>query len=907
MRVLILVGLIFCFEPNALGQKLSLYTLDTNRIHSPQTGKTYLFNKSDIDQLTKVYRVLDDQWVIGQRDASIQSTDAFEINALWKLSPSVLSELSIGIRSEATFELTFDGLPTSLPPNARILPNTQTVQITSTWSNLEKSWLDHPDLIWVEHHRQAREESILRRHDLSVNDVYLTHHLYGNHFGVTSSIKEQRFRLEDIDLVGLGDTTTFSHTSISSHATDMATLVSGQGISFLYGTGVSSGRLISTSYDLLFPEPSSYFSTYQCAVQNHSYGVNVENYYGAEAQAYDQISFNHPEILHVFSSGNSGTFTAIGGNYHSLLATSNLTGTFKQAKNVLVVGATDSLDHVKTYSSRGPSYDGRIKPEIVAYGGEGSSDAAAVVSGIASYLAGFAQDRMSQSLTGQEIKALLIAGAKDIHTPGPDYISGYGQASLYQSIEILNNQQFFTHSLTGDTNNYDIQVPEGTATLKIVLYWHDAPSLLDAPISLMDDLDLTLITPDQQLIYPWILSTAAHRDSLNAPAKRGIDKLNNTEVVTLTSPMSGTYQIQISGKEQSYGIPFTIAYQLIEHNQFVWKYPTPSDHLIAEQPSIVRWKSTLPETNGQLLMRYMDGSSMTLDESVNLANGALGFTPPDTTAQVQLVMKANNGEYVSDTLWIEKIPEVKVFVNCEDKIVLQWDYQPLAENYELFNPDSSLLPPNFTDTIFTITRDRLVSGMVALRALYENKKGIRSYAINFNQQGVGCYITNFLVRQTDFNGIQLEILLNGLASIDRLDIYKTFANQTRLIHTIDQPKLSNNWFDTDLEPGIQAYQIIAYLIDGTAIESYTRTVYYTDEQTQIVFPNPVSPSDFLSLLSKASGGTFQLIRADGGVALEWPIVNNIENIPLYGVRQGFYVYRILLNEEIIKSGKLMVK
>ena len=37
------------------------------------------------------------------------------------------------------------------------------------------------------------------------------------------------------------------------------------------------------------------------------------------------------------------------------------------AKNIITVGHIDSLGNVLSLSSRGPAYDGRIKPELVAF------------------------------------------------------------------------------------------------------------------------------------------------------------------------------------------------------------------------------------------------------------------------------------------------------------------------------------------------------------------------------------------------------------------------------------------------------------------------------------------------------------------------------------------------------------
>ena len=83
-----------------------------------------------------------------------------------------------------------------------------------------------------------------------------------------------------------------------------------------------------------------------------------------------------PTLLHVFLAGNQGTAKPSAGMYRDL-GFANLTGNFKQAKNVLIVSAVDSTMTVNSLNSRGPAYDGRVKPELVAHGQGGTSEAAA--------------------------------------------------------------------------------------------------------------------------------------------------------------------------------------------------------------------------------------------------------------------------------------------------------------------------------------------------------------------------------------------------------------------------------------------------------------------------------------------------------------------------------------------------
>jgi hypothetical protein len=138
-----------------------------------------------------------------------------------------------------------------------------------------------------------------------------------------------------------------------------------------------AARITSHSYASLLPEPDANLARQQVSVQNHSYGTAIENYYGLEAQGYDRQSRALPALLHVFSAATRACWPAPKGRT-AAAAVANLTGQFKMSKNSVSVGATDALGQVAPQSSRGPAHDGRVKPELVAFGDAGSSDAAAL-------------------------------------------------------------------------------------------------------------------------------------------------------------------------------------------------------------------------------------------------------------------------------------------------------------------------------------------------------------------------------------------------------------------------------------------------------------------------------------------------------------------------------------------------
>lgn len=104
------------------------------------------------------------------------------------------------------------------------------------------------------------------------------------------------------------------------------------------------------------------------------------------------------------------------------------------ADSVLCVGAVDSEGKIAAFSSRGPSSDGRVKPDVCAVGegscivnpsdgsiqyGNGTSFACPLIAGLAACVWSALPD-----LNAQEIRRRIICSADRYHTPDDDY--GYG-------------------------------------------------------------------------------------------------------------------------------------------------------------------------------------------------------------------------------------------------------------------------------------------------------------------------------------------------------------------------------------------------------------------------------------------------------------------------------------------------
>ena len=307
-------------------------------------------------------------------------------------------------------------------------PSIRLLVVRSSWNFID-SILPSQLIRFVDMPRVPKEELAVGSIDNTVNQINFAHHRFPffNGRGLVVSIKENRFDSTDIDFKGRYLPTSLASSQLTTHALIMASLIGGGGNSFHTGKGVAWGTTLSSSnFASLLPEPDASYLQYSITVQNHSYGTGIENFYGADAAAYDASVITNPTLLHVFSAGNSGNLAPNSGTYNGITGLANLTGSFKMAKNVLTVGATDSFNNVSPLSSKGPAYDGRVKPELAAYGDEGSSGAAALVSGTA-LLVQHAYKQVFQKLPSSAlIRAILVGTATDAGPEGPDYSYGFG-------------------------------------------------------------------------------------------------------------------------------------------------------------------------------------------------------------------------------------------------------------------------------------------------------------------------------------------------------------------------------------------------------------------------------------------------------------------------------------------------
>jgi subtilisin family serine protease len=362
----------------------------------------------------------------------------------------------------------------------------------------------------------------------------------------------------------------------SGHGTHMA------------GVLVGSGKSSQGKYHGIAPDSSLYFQAlldedgelripanlaelydpaYQAGVRVYVNGWgNPGNSYRGYSRQTDSFIAEHPDFLVLFGAGNNGPAQG------SLSAEAN-------SKNALVVGASqlprpgldmDSVDasQVLSSSSRGPTADGRIKPDLLAPGANivgtcsslvtsnfesnpayitmsGTSMASAVAAGAVALLREYLEthrhlDHPSAAL----IKALLINGAR--FDPNNISSQGFGILDLAgtilpvkdRTVEYVNQASLSAQ----ETREYHISLDKAGGLFKATLAWTDPPSEAGASKVLVNNLDLVVKDPEGKLHYGNDFSGSGR-----------IDSTNNVEQVVISNAREGEYTIYVKAASLAEG------------------------------------------------------------------------------------------------------------------------------------------------------------------------------------------------------------------------------------------------------------------------------------------------------------------------------------------------------------------
>ena len=320
-------------------------------------------------------------------------------------------------------------------------------------------------------------------------------------------------------------------------------------------------------------------------------------FYSSKSQSIDELLYSRPYYTVVWSAGNDRSDKGDGTRDPD--GPEDTIGPDGVSKNNLTIGAVESvLDYSSTadvkmssFSSWGPTDDGRIKPDLVAMGVgvfsssvnngtdsysslNGTSMSAPNVTGSLLLLQQlYSQRNAGRFMLSSALKALSIQTSREAGTsPGPDYIYGWGLLNVEDAAKIIleedGSSKFIQEEIleAGHTNEFSF-ISDGVTPIKATLVWTDPAgtpagvSLDPDKLMLVNDLDLRIFDEDGTEYFPWTLDPSK---GVSAKAERNKDNFrDNVEQIVIDSPSPKKYRVVVSHKGelefdiQQYALVFT--------------------------------------------------------------------------------------------------------------------------------------------------------------------------------------------------------------------------------------------------------------------------------------------------------------------------------------------------------------
>lgn len=548
------------------------------------------------------------------------------------------------------------------------------------------------------------------------------------------------------------------------HPTEVAGCIGGSGNLFHTRKGIAP-ECNMYYWDVLndiVQEVETGKSTYAIDISNHSYNFASTNcfqsgLYIPEAADLDKLVYDNPTLLPVVAVGNSAsTNCAVASDTFNSVDIG-----FQGCKNAITVGWLFSNEKIVENSGRGPTEDGRIKPELVAKGFQvgtllpnnglgavyGSSYAAPQISGLAALLYQKYKQQFAVLPNASLIKAILFNTARDLGNSGPDYIYGFGKPDAYRAAESIKKNQFFEDNINqGTVKIHSFSVSSNISQLKVTLSWTDKEGSPIASKSLVNNLDLKLVTPNGDTILPWKLNPNIPKNS----ALRGIDNTNTNEQLTIDNPITGTYTIVVKGTSVPIGPQnYAVAYYTQERKIEI-THPNGGEIIDADIGNIIRWYSNGVDSLAKIEFSSDNGGIwQTVATNVAHTTQTLIWTPP-LIASNQCLMKITSGNNVAVSASTFTIgtqifyPSINHTV-CDRTIKINWPAVTGATSYKVYLFSDSVWTLAGQTNSLTFTISNLINGKAYIYAISTINNGIegnRSLANSFTPLKNSCTTLN---------------------------------------------------------------------------------------------------------------------------------------------------------------------
>ena len=230
-------------------------------------------------------------------------------------------------------------------------------------------------------------------------------------------------------------------------------------------------------------------------------------------------------------------------------------------------------DTISQTSSKGPTDDGRIKPDLAAPGSwvrsclsqdaqdtggnswkstwyieySGTSMAAPNAAGASALVHEYLTEIAGRpSPQGSLVKALLVLGAEDMGSRDiPNDSEGWGRINVANSLVPGTDVGIFVddrNSLrSGNSATYEFNLTRSNSPLKVVLAWSDYQGSSSSSSQLRNNLDLEVVAPDGTTSYLGNNFQSGRSAPGGSP-----DATNNLEVVLVDSAIAGVWTVRVS-------------------------------------------------------------------------------------------------------------------------------------------------------------------------------------------------------------------------------------------------------------------------------------------------------------------------------------------------------------------------
>jgi len=514
--------------------------------------------------------------------------------------------------------------------------------------------------------------------------------------------------------------TQFTYSTGADHGDHCAGTILGAGNLNPLAMGMAPAAELVVYSATNYPGFDSIYNQYQTLgirITSTSYSDGCNAGYTNRAAMLDEQIRTMPELMHVFSAGNNGTQNC---TYGAGSGWGNITGGHKMAKNAIAVANLNYRDELASSSSRGPAHDGRIKPDVSAQGTNvfstsenntyttksGTSMACPGVAGTLATLYDAYQRHHTGTPHGILMKGILMNSADDLGVAGPDFKFGYGRINARRAAVIIEDTLFKTDLIsTGDSVLYTFTVPAGTAEARFMLSWADYEAAVNATKTLVNNLDLVITGPDSTWL-PWVLNHLPNATTLNAPATRKTDTLNNAEQVTIAFPTPGTYQVKIYGTSVPMGPQRFFLNWIISDSEFMMTWPQGGSQFVPGDTTILRWDATSGSQTFSL--HYTTNGGSTWDPiSTTIPAESRYFTwsiPSLATGNVKVRLTRGTETFITDLFSIIGVPQ-NLAVNwvCADSMNLSWSAVTGATGYTVYR-----LGNKYMDSLTTISTNSAV-------------------------------------------------------------------------------------------------------------------------------------------------------------------------------------------------------